>query len=56
MSEMTDAARDGVQDKTNQFRRIYQRQTERYQALCAELTGVAALAEGQKPECASGET
>jgi hypothetical protein len=39
MSEMTDAARDGVQDKTNQFRRIYQRHTERYQALCAELSG-----------------
>ena len=39
MSEMTDAARDGVQDKTDQFRRIYQRHTERYQALCTELSG-----------------
>jgi hypothetical protein len=39
MSEMTDAAGDDVQDKTDQFRRIYQRHTERYQALCAELSG-----------------
>jgi hypothetical protein len=39
MSEMTDAAGDGVQDETDQFRRIYQRHTERYQALCAELSG-----------------
>jgi hypothetical protein len=39
MSEMTDAAGDGVQDETDQFRRIYQRHAERYQALCAELSG-----------------
>jgi hypothetical protein len=39
MSEMTDAAGDGVQDKTDQFRRIYLRHAERYQALCAELSG-----------------
>jgi len=38
MSEMTDAAGDGVQDTTDQFRRIYQRHTERYRALCAELS------------------
>jgi hypothetical protein len=39
MSEVTNAAGDGVQDKTDQFKRIYLRHEERYQALCAELGG-----------------
>jgi hypothetical protein len=39
MSEMTNAAGDGVQDKIDQFRHIYVRHAECYQALCAGLSG-----------------